>query len=77
MVHKLKCWPEYFEAVLKRQKNFEVRQNDRNFQVGDMLELFEYRPEKGYTDRACARKVTYILDDPQFVKEGYVVMSIE
>lgn len=28
--HELKIIPEYFEAIVKGEKNFEVRLNDRN-----------------------------------------------
>ncbi len=46
MVHKLKCWPVYFEAIGDGRKTFDVRKNDRNFQVGDLLHLDEYDPER-------------------------------
>lgn len=42
--HDLKTWPEYFEALIERKKPFELRQNDRNFQVDDILNLQEFRP---------------------------------
>jgi hypothetical protein len=77
MVHYLKTWPEYFQAVQANKKKFEVRKNDRNFQVGDLLSLDEFIPGIGYTGRSSIRNITYILNDPQFVKEGYVIMSIE
>jgi len=39
MVHGLKIAPNYFEKVVSKEKTFEVRYNDRNFQVGDILKL--------------------------------------
>ena len=42
--HDLKCWPEFFEAILNGTKNFDLRINDRGFQVGDRLLLHEYDP---------------------------------
>jgi hypothetical protein len=42
--HELKTWPEYFSAVWHGLKNFEVRENDRNFLVGETLELKEFKP---------------------------------
>lgn len=75
MIHKLKIHPEYFEEVFTRKKSFEIRKNDRNFQIGDILLLQEYIPEtQEYTGRVVERKVTYITDFAQ--KDNYVVMAI-
>lgn len=35
--HELKIKPEYFRDVVRGIKTFEVRQNDRNFGVGDII----------------------------------------
>lgn len=37
--HELKLDDKYFDEVKSGKKNFEIRKNDRNFQVGDILEL--------------------------------------
>jgi hypothetical protein len=51
MIHSLKCWPEYFQAIKSGKKTFEIRYNDRNYQVGDFLELHEFDPEENrYTE---------------------------
>lgn len=73
-IHELKTAQKYFEEQLNRNKNFEVRINDRNFQNGDILVLSEY--EKGtYTGRQLYVQISYILDCPEFCKKGYVIMS--
>jgi len=60
-IHELKCWPEGFQAVVDGRKPFEVRKDDRGFEVGDTLHLREYDPDVGtYTGRETDVRVTYI-----------------
>ena len=78
MIHELKTAPEYFEAVISGEKTFEVRKNDRPFQKGDLLALNEYdRTEETYSGRSCLVYIDYILKDPVYCKDGYVIMSIK
>ena len=78
MIHALKQHPERFSDVISGKKLFEVRKNDRDYKVGDLLALNEYDPEtKSYTGASCLVYVDYILDNPEYCKEGYVVMSIK
>ena len=44
--HELKTWPQYFAAVRSGKKRFEIRRNDREFAVGDVLVLREFDPEQ-------------------------------
>lgn len=37
--HELKLDIKYFDDVRSGKKNFEIRKNDRDYQVGDILEL--------------------------------------
>lgn len=78
MQHELKTWPEYFQDITQGAKTFEVRKNDRKYEVGDTLLLREYDPEaKEYTGYEMVVRVIYILHGGQFgVKKGFVVMSI-
>lgn len=46
MIHELKTWPEFFDAVERGDKTFEVRLDDRGFQVGDELVLMRWQPAK-------------------------------
>lgn len=86
MIHELKIHPDYFNMIMSGIKNFEVRKDDRHFNVGDELLLKEFIPkgffkvpqdEEYYTNRILHRRVDYILRGGQFgIEEGYVVMSI-
>jgi len=75
-IHTLKIWQEYYSQVISGNKKFEIRNNDRDFQVGDVLILQEYDPDvDSYTGEMVSAKITYITNFGQ--KENYVVMSIE
>jgi hypothetical protein len=86
MIHKLKTWPNYFNAVARGDKQFELRFNDREFSHDDELLLEEYVPDKyygestnaHYTGRILHRRVVYILEGGQFgLEEGYVLMGLK
>lgn len=73
--HVLKCWPEYFQEVKWGAKPFEIRENDRDFQVGDTIVLREWhRGKREYTGDELARTISYMTDWEQ--KPGYVVLGI-
>ena len=75
--HSLKILPKYFNAIKSGSKTFEVRKNDRGFEVGDKLILKEWNNGK-YTGRGTKKEITYILDDNSgYVLEGYVIMGIK
>lgn len=74
--HKIKILPEYYIAIASGRKTFEVRFNDRDYQVDDVLHLQEWVDGK-YTGREMPVQVSYLLDDPCYCKEGYVIMAIK
>ena len=65
-IHDLKILPEYYAAVDKGVKTYELRFDDRNYAVGDMLILREsmpYREVAGLlTDIGVSVSVLHILD---------------
>ena len=79
VIHQLKTWPQYFQAILRGDKDFEVRKNDRNYQCGDELLLREYDPQNGTTTgRILHRKVKYILHGDQFgIEAGFCIMGLD
>lgn len=73
-IHELKILPEYYQAVIDGLQIFEIRYNDRNYRVGDVLVLKEWDGENGmYTGRECKKQVMYITNYAQ--QDGYVVMA--
>jgi hypothetical protein len=62
-IHELKSWPDFFEPVQSGAKQFELRRNDRKFQLGDILRLREWdEREERYTGREVDRRICFILE---------------
>lgn len=76
MIHELKIYPDFFNAVISGEKTFEIRKNDRQFKVGDILALNEW-DWNSYTGRSCLVYVDFIMNNPEYVKEGMVIMAIK
>ncbi|WP_093177717.1 DUF3850 domain-containing protein [Variovorax sp. YR266] len=52
--HVLKSWPKFFGPIAAGIRTHELRRRDRDFHVGDQLELREFDPATGeYTGRVC------------------------
>lgn len=77
-IHRLKIWPKFFKSVKIGEKSFEIRKNDRDFKVGDILVLQEWSPETdSYTGDVVTKKISYILDGGVFGLEcGFVCMAL-
>ena len=73
--HSLKIKSEHFSAVINKTKTAEVRYNDRNYQVGDILILNEIDSLGNFTGNNCVVIVTHVLDDNQYLQTGFVMLS--
>lgn len=80
MIHQIKCEHKFFEDVIRGNKPFEVRKDDRNYQVGDYLAMNELTEDKtGYTRRSAMFVIDYVLryeDMPLALGYDYVVLGI-
>ena len=74
--YELKTWPEFFDHILRRKKTFEIRNDDRNFKIGDLVLLREYEPiSSKYTGRSILVRILYITSFGQY--PGFVVFSFD
>lgn len=76
--HELKLNTEYFLDVFMGRKLFEVRKNDRDFKVGDLVTFVEFLPdsqEYAEGNQSFTRRIIYITNYEQ--KDGYVVFALE
>lgn len=79
--HDLKCYPEYFEAVIQKdvlkRKTVEIRFEDRDYNVGDILKLKEWFPIiNEYSGREAHVRITHCLRSIIYLPVGYVALSI-
>jgi len=77
--HTIKLSDKYYQRVISGQKTFEIRKNDRDYQVGDTLLMFD--PDVNldmYSDMPSNyihAKIVYMTTE--FQQEGYCVLGIE
>lgn len=86
VIHELKTDPEVFDAVWNKDKTYEIRFNDRNYQPGDILVLKETKytgeqMKKGkpliYTGRKVEALVSHVLKGPIYgLVDGWAIISI-
>lgn len=82
-IHGLKTDPDVFQKSYQGVKTFEIRFNDRNYEVGDTVILKETKYSRKemdegmpleYTGREGMIKISYILYGPIYgLKEGWVI----
>lgn len=75
MLQVLKLRSEYFDAVLYGLKRAEVRFNDRNYAVGDVLELHELNGDE-MTGRVVYRSVMHVQPLDGIGMKGWVLLSL-
>jgi ribosomal protein S17 len=74
--HAVKCWPEYFKAIADHSKTFDLRIDDRGYQVGDDITFEEFRPGVGeYTGEVVTREIVFILRDFAGLMPGYCILG--
>lgn len=76
MIHELKILPLYFTQVKDGEKTFELRKNDRPYQIGDTLVLREF-DGKNYSSRIMTKTITYILYSGNYgLDKDYCILGI-
>lgn len=77
--HHLKTWQPWFTDVCEGLKTFELRKDDRGFEVGDHLILEEWDPRtQRYAGGVCNVEITYIMrNSPDGLPQGYCIMGID
>lgn len=80
MLHEIKLREDYIEPVLNGTKNFEVRENDRGYQKGDLIKFMAIsRHGVTYIEpelKKATFEITYVHSGLG-LKDGYVVFGIK
>jgi len=75
--HELKTHPQYFTLIEAGLKHFELRKDDRGYEVDDLLILREWSPvEEEYTGHAICAVITCIVRDGPWLTPGYVAIGM-
>ena len=77
-MHEIKIYPSYYRAIYSGEKTFELRKNDRDYEVGDILRLQEWTGTE-YTGRSMMRRITYIYKGTgkYGLEDGYCILGIK
>lgn len=76
--HYLRVWEEFFSALESQEKRFEIRVNDRDFNVGDILVLEEWNnKEEKYTGKKLFTRVSYMIQGVFGLPKNLCVMSLK
>ncbi len=77
-MHIKKIQEKYFCDILFNYKNFEIRKNDCNYQIGDKVKLMLYVDDKP-TGEYIIVEITYILKDiPEYgLDKDYCIFSFK
>lgn len=76
-MHKLKLNIKYCDSVYDGTKTFEVRFNDRNYEVGDMIKFIPVNEAGANVGHPVSKEqytITYILKDVG-LQDGYVALD--
>lgn len=77
-LHELKIQSEYFAEVLAGRKTHEVRINDRDYQVGDCLNLREIDSNGEYTGQEMNIQISHVLLGGQSgIADDWCVLSLK
>lgn len=77
-LHELKIKPEYYDEVFWGHKTFEIRKDDRDYKVGDLINFKVETKEGEYATTEKVYAITYILRNcPQYgLMDGYCILGI-
>lgn len=81
--HRLKVLIKYADAIINGIKTFEVRKNDRGYEVGDKIvfnvvadDCHSFKEAAMHPLNGATYRIDYILDDFEGLAQKYVALAI-
>ena len=74
--HDLKINYEFAKLHFEGRKDWEIRKNDRDFKVGDLIKfnIVEFASSTGWS---YTRKITHVYKEAEYgLEEGYAILSL-
>ena len=78
-LHTLKIKEDYFNAILRGEKTFELRKNDRNYQVGDLIHFIKTDGLEYFGHSRDVYQIIHVLNNvPEYgLDKDYCILSIK
>lgn len=78
-LHTLKIQPRFYSAVMKGDKTFELRKNDRDFLASDLIHFVNVNGEDFINEPNNVYQITYVLQDVKEygLDEDYCILGIK
>ena len=78
-IHELKIKKDYFIEIRNRTKNFELRKNDRDYRVGDLIKFIVIDSFNIAYQANGLYYISYVLQNcPEYgLQEGYCILAIK
>ena len=77
--HKIKIKKKYYDVVLSGEKTFEIRKNDRDYKVGDIIHFVPIADDCNMIipHNPNEYKITYVFHGGEYgLEKGYCVFGI-
>ena len=78
-LHTLKIQPRFYSAVMKGDKTFELRKNDRDFLTFDLIHFVDVNGEDFINEPNNVYQITYVLKDVEEygLDKTYCILGIK
>ena len=73
--HDIKIQKEYFDLILSVEKEYELRKNDRDYKIGDIVILREIGSKEVETGRYFITEIAHVLKEFEGLIAGYCIFT--